>query len=218
MERLIKNGAESEDDGTSENKRRRQILDAARKLFARRGFHGVSVRTIAAEAGLKSPAHLYFYFENKAALYRETLAEMTAPVQQINISEAALDRSPARALGSIARAYLRMFDDEDTVQLYRMAFVEAATNPKFGTDDLEAGGGMQGLAFVEQYLERQVEAGRLYTPNVRATAVWFMWQLLSYVLIRELFEPLYRSLPDLDEYVDQIVDHVVHGLAAPKAE
>ena len=119
MERLIKNGAESKDDGTSENKRRRQILDAARKLFARRGFHGVSVRTIAAEAGLKSPAHLYFYFENKAALYRETLAEMTAPVQQINVSEAALDRSPARALGSIARAYLRMFDDEDTVQLYR---------------------------------------------------------------------------------------------------
>ena len=46
-----------------------------------------------------------------------------------------------------------MFDAEDTIQLYRMAMVEAATNPQFGIDDLEAGGGMQGLAFVEKYLD-----------------------------------------------------------------
>lgn len=218
MELLINGEAGSDDSGTTENERRRQILDAARKLFSRRGFHGVSVRTIAVEAGLKSPAHLYFYFQSKADLYRETLAEMTAPIQNIDVSDAALDRPPDRALASIARAYLRMFDDEDTVQLYRMALVEAATNPKFGTADLEAGGGMQGLAFVESYLKKQVEAGRLHTPDVHATAAWFMWQLLSYIIIRELYEPLYRSLPDLDEYVDQIVDHVVHGLVAPKAE
>jgi AcrR family transcriptional regulator len=186
-------------------------------LFSRRGYHGVSVRTISAEAGLKSPAHLYFYFPSKADLYRETLAEMTAPVHEIDISESALDRPPDRALASIARAYLRMFDDEDTVQLYRMALVEAATNPRFGIDDLEAGGGMQGLSIVERYLERQVELGALATPNVRATAIWFMWQLLSYIIIRELYDPLYQSLPELDEYVDQIVDHVVYGLAAPKA-
>lgn len=216
MERLIKEEPRSSDKGEEDSERRRQILDAARRLFSRRGYHGVSVRTISSEAGLKSPAHLYFYFPSKADLYRETLSEMTAPVHEMTIAESALDRPPARALASIARAYLRMFDDEDTVQLYRMALVEAATNPKFGIDDFEAGGGMQGLDTVEQYIQRQVELGALSTPNVRATAIWFMWQLLSYIFIRELYEPIYRSLPDLDEYVDQIVDHVVYGLAAPK--
>ncbi|RLE18362.1 MAG: hypothetical protein DRJ65_21525 [Acidobacteria bacterium] len=196
--------------------RRREILDAARKLFSRRGFHGVGIRAIAAEAGLKSPAHLYFYFDNKASLYRETLAEMTVSVREITISETALDRSPDRALASIARSYIRMFDDPDTVQLWRMAFVQAATNPQFGADDLEAGGGQQGLQVIEEYLRSQVELGKLHTPDVRATAIWFLWQLLSYVIIREMYEPLFRDLPTLDEYVDQIVDHVVHGLAAPK--
>jgi TetR/AcrR family transcriptional repressor of mexJK operon len=217
MERMIKDAVQPEEKNTGESERRRQILDTARRLFSLRGYHGVSIRTIAAEAGLKSPAHVYFYFENKADLYRETLAELTAPVQDINVPEAALDRPPDRALASIARAYLRMFDDEDTVQLYRMVIVEAATNPKFGTDDYEAGGGMQGLRFVERYIEHQVELGTLHTPNVRATAIWFMWQLLSYVIIRELYAPIFEQLPDLDEYVDQIVDHVVHGLTAPKA-
>jgi len=198
--------------GSEENDRRRQILDAARRVFSQRGYHGVTVRAIAAEAGLKSAAHLYFYFPSKADLYRETLTEMTAPVQEMSISETALDRPPERALGSIARAYLRLFDDEDTVQLYRMGLIEAATNPQLGTDHLEAGGGMQGLALVQRYLERQMELGNLRTTDPRFTAIWFLWQLRSYIIIREFYAPLYQHLPDIDEYVDQIVDMVIHGL------
>ncbi len=198
--------------------RRRQILDAARRLFSRRGYHGVTVRAIAEEAGLNSAAHLYFYFPGKADLYRETVTEMTAPVQEMSISESALDRPPERALASIARAYLRMFDDEDTVDLYRMGLIEAATNPQLGADHLEAGGGMQGLALVEKYIERQVELGTLHVSNPRFVAIWFLWQLRSYIIIRELYEPLYKQLPEIDEYVDEIVDIVIHGLVPSRAE
>ncbi len=198
--------------------RRRQILDAARRLFSRRGYNGVTVRAIADEAGLNSAAHLYFYFPSKADLYRETVKEMTAPVQEMSVSESALDRPPERALGSIARAYLRLFDDEDTVDLYRMGLIEAATNPQLGADHLEAGGGMQGLALVEKYIERQVELGTLRVSDPRFVAIWFLWQLRSYVIIRELYEPLSRELPDIDEYVDDIVDIIIHGLAVEAAE
>jgi len=192
--------------------RKQDILDAARRLFSRRGYNGVTVRAIAEEAGLNSAAHLYFYFPSKADLYRETVTEMTAPVQEMNVSESALDRPPERALASIARAYLRMFDDEDTVDLYRMGLIEAATNPQLGADHLEAGGGMQGLALVEKYIERQIELGTIRVTNPRFVAIWFLWQLRSYIIIRELYEPLYKQLPDIDEYVDDIVDIVIHGL------
>ena len=104
MKQAIKDAPRSDERGVEDNERRRQIGDAARRLFSRRGYHGVSVRTISAEAGLKSPAHLYFYFPSKADLYRETLSEMTAPVQDLDVAEAALDRPPDAKPHRVGRA------------------------------------------------------------------------------------------------------------------
>lgn len=56
------------------------ILDAAERRFAERGFAGVSVRQIAADAGLKNQASLYNYFRNKRALYEAVLARGIAPI------------------------------------------------------------------------------------------------------------------------------------------
>lgn len=47
--------------------RRAQVVEVARKLFAKNGFEGVAMRAIAAGAGV-SPAALYLYFPNKHAL------------------------------------------------------------------------------------------------------------------------------------------------------
>ena len=47
--------------------RRREILEAARRCFARDGFRGASISEICAEAQI-SPGHLYHYFENKEAI------------------------------------------------------------------------------------------------------------------------------------------------------
>ncbi|MBI1884934.1 MAG: TetR/AcrR family transcriptional regulator [Chloroflexi bacterium] len=50
------------------------ILDAAERLFAERGYAGVSMRDITAETGLKNQASLYHHFRNKRALYQAVLA------------------------------------------------------------------------------------------------------------------------------------------------
>ena len=47
--------------------RRRDILDAAAGLFARRGFHAASMREIAAAAGML-PGSLYYHFPSKDEL------------------------------------------------------------------------------------------------------------------------------------------------------
>ena len=49
------------------------ILDVAERRFAERGFSAVSMREIAAEAGLKNQASLYHHFKNKRALYDAVL-------------------------------------------------------------------------------------------------------------------------------------------------
>lgn len=70
------------------------ILDAAERRFAERGFTGVSVREIAADAGLKNQASLYNHFRNKRALYEATLARGLEPIATL---VAAHDHEPIAA-------------------------------------------------------------------------------------------------------------------------
>jgi AcrR family transcriptional regulator len=62
------------------NSTRDVILDAAERRFADRGFAGVSVREIAADAGLKNQASLYHHFRDKRALYEAVLARGLEPI------------------------------------------------------------------------------------------------------------------------------------------
>ena len=54
---------------------RAAILDAAERLFVRQGFDATTIKQIAADAGVNS-ALLYYYFESKETLYRETLRRL----------------------------------------------------------------------------------------------------------------------------------------------
>src|ERR1051326_8672001 len=56
------------------------ILDAAERRFAERGFAGVSMREMAAEAGLKNQASLYHHFRDKRALYEAVLGRRITPI------------------------------------------------------------------------------------------------------------------------------------------
>jgi AcrR family transcriptional regulator len=60
-------------DGADPRPTRDQILDAAERLFAQRGFSGVSMRDIVAETDLRNQASLYHHFRNKKALYEAVL-------------------------------------------------------------------------------------------------------------------------------------------------
>lgn len=51
---------------------RERILLSAEKLFAERGFNGVSVQEITEMAGVNK-AMVYYYFQSKLSLYRELL-------------------------------------------------------------------------------------------------------------------------------------------------
>jgi AcrR family transcriptional regulator len=56
-------------DPQKHDERRREILDAAGRCFARDGFRGASISEICKEADI-SPGQLYHYFENKEAIVR----------------------------------------------------------------------------------------------------------------------------------------------------
>jgi len=57
------------------------ILDAAEKLFALHGFHGVTVRAVAVECGVDS-ALVHYYFGTKQALFDAVFARRAATINQ----------------------------------------------------------------------------------------------------------------------------------------
>jgi AcrR family transcriptional regulator len=65
------------------------ILDAGERCFGARGFSGVSMREIAALAGLRNQASLYHHFRDKQALYEAVLARGVGPLVALVAASAA---------------------------------------------------------------------------------------------------------------------------------
>jgi AcrR family transcriptional regulator len=59
---------------------RDRILRAADELFGREGFSRVSMRAVAAAAGVTKPA-LYYYFKDKESLFEECLADFNEQME-----------------------------------------------------------------------------------------------------------------------------------------
>jgi AcrR family transcriptional regulator len=94
---------------------RATIVRAARRLFNRFGFDGVSVDQIMAEAGL-THGGFYRHFDSKSDLYAEALAcFFTDPGWDSNWEGIEIDRTAADIGPRIIRAYLsrQHFEDVD---------------------------------------------------------------------------------------------------------
>lgn len=78
--------------------RRAQILDTAAELFARRGFHGVSIAELGAACGISGPA-LYKHFAAKEAILAELLVDISRRLLEEGRARVArAEDDPARAL------------------------------------------------------------------------------------------------------------------------
>src|SRR5262245_37990784 len=62
-------------DETRASRKRRQVIEAGRKLFFANGFDVTSMDDVAREAGV-SKATLYSYFESKERLFSDVVAEL----------------------------------------------------------------------------------------------------------------------------------------------
>ncbi|WP_460369053.1 TetR/AcrR family transcriptional regulator [Actinocorallia lasiicapitis] len=83
--------------GTPTQDRRAQILIAAADLFARRGYHGVSIGELGAAVGLTGPA-LYRHFKGKDDLLAAILLDISARLHDEGVRRATTAAEPLDAL------------------------------------------------------------------------------------------------------------------------
>jgi TetR/AcrR family transcriptional repressor of uid operon len=124
-------------DPVRHEERRIEILVAAKRCFARRGFHGATIAEICDEAGI-SPGHLYHYFPGKeaiiAAITRTGLDYTAARFAEIDGRAREAGGAAPDPLDTLAEEYALILalgrDTRSSVHLDVLA--EAARDPAIG--------------------------------------------------------------------------------------
>jgi TetR/AcrR family transcriptional regulator, fatty acid metabolism regulator protein len=187
--------------------KRRLILDAAVRVFARKGYHTSRVGDIAEEAQI---AHglLYHYFGSKEevlqTVFRENWSELLAAFARIEAS----DEPPVEQLGGIAKVLLRAWRDRP--DLVRVMVREVARSPHLQeqVDEIRAG-----FLVIQRVIEKG-QADGSFRPEIDARlASWIFYGGLEELLTGWVL----GQLPDGDEEVARaertVVELVCSGLA-----
>jgi AcrR family transcriptional regulator len=188
--------------------RRRELLDAAVRVFARNGFRAARVGDIAEEAGV---AHglLYHYFRSKdevlETIFRETWQLLQADLERIEAAGVPLREQLRR----FARIYLGSW--LMTPELIGVLVREVARSPDVGERVDEIRG-----VFVA--LRRMIESAR-GRGEVRADcdatfAAWAVYGALEEILTGWVLGQLPAEEEDVERAVSTVVEVAWAGLAA----
>lgn len=167
----------AEDAGLSRfsEQKRRQILEAAARLFLRDGFEATTMDAIAHEADV-SKATVYAHAKNKQELFAGMIGARAALVYRAVELKDAGTASAADALTRFARHFIQMILSPDAQGMYRMVVAEAPRNPELGRIFFE-----QGPRAVTQrlvaILEAQVKSGHMAIEDRLAAAQEFLGML-----------------------------------------
>ncbi len=94
--------------------RKEQILKAAFQCLARKGYSRLTVRDIAAEAGI-SVGTLYLHFENKQEIVK-ALTEQERELDEAGLEGIPVEGGPLEALGAVFEFLIERLDDPDSAR------------------------------------------------------------------------------------------------------
>lgn len=194
---------------------RGQILDAAERVFQRRGVSRTSLQEIAQEAGLTRGA-IYWHFQNKGDVFNAMMERVTLPMEASFKDQpgVAIDNPLEQVRRSIANAFQKTVHDPQVRRVF-----EIATHLVEYVDDLatvrerhvaERG---ECLGDMEHLLARAMELGHLgnrMTPSAAATG---LHALVSGLLQNWLLDP---KAFDLEVVGAQTLEAYLAGLAVSK--
>ncbi len=186
--------------------RRAQILDAAKTVFAQRGYHNASINEIIRRAGI-ARGTFYLYFESKQKVFDSVLVDALQQLRR-RITRIEVDQ-PAAAPGIQLRDNLvRIFDylltDKEFTQLLLAQGVAAEA------EDAERIGSFfdQVIGLINHSLTRGITLGLVRPCNteiVAAALVGTVRGVIAQMLASD--DP-----PDQDTVIDELIAFAVCGV------
>ena len=193
---------------TVEN-RHEQIMEAALRVFAEKGFAGATNKDIAKEAGI-TPGLIYHYFESKEALLK-AIYEDRAPVNIVrSIPDQILALPLEQFLRFVVKQMLTGIEDEKFLPLLKLYLPEAIYHPElapFMTAIIA-----QGSQFMEGYLAAKMEAGELCKTDPALVTELMMGGVMNMALRRRVLNDPLTMKYSQDQIIEGVVFLALNGL------
>jgi TetR/AcrR family transcriptional regulator, fatty acid metabolism regulator protein len=178
--------------------RRSQILDAATRVFAEKGFHSATIRDVAKAAGI-ADGTIYNYFENKTGL-------MLGILNRLNESErrdddlAQMNAMDLRAFFQTYMAQRYAVITQEGLNVFRAILPEVLVNPELQEQYLQQ---IIEPTFVlaEKHFGQMIEDGKITPLNVplalRVMSATFLGLLVLRMIGDGVVESQWDELPGL---------------------
>jgi TetR/AcrR family transcriptional regulator, fatty acid metabolism regulator protein len=191
--------------------KRRILIDAAVRVFARRGYHAARVGDIAEEAGV---AHglLYHYFRSKEELletiFRETWRDVLAAVRSVEETD---EPAPERLAG-VAKILLRAWRRDPDLVRVLVREVTRSSHLQKSIDEID-----QAFAGLERIIVRGQEKGELRADVDPRMASYVFYGALEEILTGWVLGQLEDGDEQIARAEQTVVEVVCGGLAGDRA-
>ena len=190
--------------------RRSDILAAAMKLFANKGFRGTTTRDLATQAEVNE-AIIFRHFNNKEELYRAILEHKAGENRNARIEE--LEQLGAASddqtfFETVGRTFLEKHEKDTT--FYRLLLFSALEGHQL-SDMFVAS--MTNRNPIANYIQKRIDEGVYRTVDPELAARGLLGMFASFVLWQEIFGFKKTHPYDREEVVHTFVSIFLKGIA-----
>ena len=183
------------------------IAQAAKMVFAERGYQGATLEEIAQRAGM-SKATIYIYYKNKDDLFIQVVEELIHTAMTETAQEAASAQPPVAKLAAIVRSQIAFYERE-------REFFRIYLNEKHGLEVAPTDPHKQALRamylqmvdVLTKVLQEGRDSGVLQPMDSRRLA-FFLQEMMNSVLVQRIQG---KAKTSVDEDVAQLLELFLHG-------
>lgn len=165
--------------------RREQIINAALRVFAQKGFARATNRDVAHEAGITTGL-IYYYFASKEDLLKAALEERSPVQVMTQITPEMLEQPPDVLLPLLAIRILNLVESEQFVSMIRVLLPEML-HGSTEVAPIALSFFQRVIAFLSNYLKIQATKGRVRVDlDVDEAAQVFASSMIGMVMRRQI--------------------------------
>lgn len=192
-----------------------ELLDAAMKVFAQKGFAGTKMDDIARMAGV-SKGTVYLYFPSKDALMEGIIMRAVAPIAEGALPQlASFEGDPRIPITMLLKMIAGLLSNPENLSIPRLVLREGMNIPAiaeiYRRDVLDLA-----IPALTGLVARGVASGRLRAIDPELTVRSIVGPIIAHVMLSEVFGIQPEGGMALDRLIDNHLEILFDGISAPE--